>query len=324
MPTSYSDLLRLAKQAVGENNNTWGDIFNENTLELIEEAIAGVSTIAVTAGNVTLTTANGVADQSRAAVLRFTGTPGATRTVTIPSVNKVYIAHNDTSDGSSVTITAGSGDPLTLPNGKAVLFFCNSTSIIEVTHNSLLVALDAATQAVQGLSVGTAANNLVQLDGDAKLPAVDGSQLTNLPEPSIPESMLVGFIVPVPYSTPDTNYLECNGAAISRETYSALFAKLGTTWGAGNGTTTFNLPDFRGEFLRGWDNGRGIDAGRAIATSQADELKAHSHTVTGSNIASSSSGNGTLASAGSRNTSVVGGSETRPRNVSVMYQIKAL
>lgn len=63
-------------------------------------------------------------------------------------------------------------------------------------------------------------------------------------------------------------YLELAGQAISRTTYSALFALFGTTYGSGNGSTTFNLPDLRGEFVRGWDHGRNIDAGRTLGSAQ--------------------------------------------------------
>lgn len=63
-------------------------------------------------------------------------------------------------------------------------------------------------------------------------------------------------------------YLQCNGATASRDTFSDLFAAIGTTFGAGNGTTTFTLPDTRGMFIRGWDNGRGIDTGRAFGSRQ--------------------------------------------------------
>jgi microcystin-dependent protein len=61
----------------------------------------------------------------------------------------------------------------------------------------------------------------------------------------------IGSIVLLASSTVPTGYLECNGAAISRTTYATLFAVLGTTWGAGDGSTTFNLPDLRGEFIKG-------------------------------------------------------------------------
>lgn len=76
-----------------------------------------------------------------------------------------------------------------------------------------------------------------------------------------------------------TGYLECNGAAISRTTYAALFAVVGTMYGNGNGSTTFNLPDLRGEFIRGWDHGRGTDDGRAIGSYQKYAIQMHEHRI---------------------------------------------
>jgi len=80
-------------------------------------------------------------------------------------------------------------------------------------------------------------------------------------------------------NTAPTGYLKANGAAISRTTYSALFSAIGTTYGAGNGSTTFNLPDLRGEFIRGWDDARGLDSGRSIGTVQAQDYQSHTHGV---------------------------------------------
>lgn len=74
-------------------------------------------------------------------------------------------------------------------------------------------------------------------------------------------------------------WLKANGAAVSRATYAALFAVIGTTFGAGDGSSTFNLPDLRGEFLRGWDDGRGVDNGRAFGSSQVDAFQGHRHTL---------------------------------------------
>jgi len=83
-------------------------------------------------------------------------------------------------------------------------------------------------------------------------------------------------------AAPD-GWLKANGAAVSRTTYSTLFAAIGTTWGAGNGSTTFNLPDLRGEFVRGWDNNRGVDTNRNLATYQAQDWKGFFQSNTGSN-----------------------------------------
>ena len=73
-------------------------------------------------------------------------------------------------------------------------------------------------------------------------------------------------------------WLKCNGAAVSRTAYAALFAAIGTLYGAGDGFNTFNLPDLRGEFIRGWDDGRGVDASRNIGSRQDQSIQSHQHT----------------------------------------------
>jgi microcystin-dependent protein len=74
-------------------------------------------------------------------------------------------------------------------------------------------------------------------------------------------------------------WLLCHGQAVSRTTYAALFAAISTTFGAGDGSTTFNLPDVRGEFIRGLDSGRGVDAGRTLGSAQPADIAAHGHTA---------------------------------------------
>lgn len=73
-------------------------------------------------------------------------------------------------------------------------------------------------------------------------------------------------------STAPAGKLKANGAAVSRTTYARLYAKIGTTYGAGDGSTTFNVPDVRSEFVRGWDDSRGIDSGRALGSWQKGSL----------------------------------------------------
>lgn len=128
--------------------------------------------------------------------------------------------------------------------------------------------------------------------------------------------------------TAPTGYLKANGAAVSRTTYAALFAAIGTTFGAGDGSTTFNLPDLRGYFLRAWDDGRGVDSGRAFGSSQNDDFKSHSHTV---RVQQSIAGGGGYIRAsetstnGSADLSLVnatGGTETRPKNIALLACIK--
>lgn len=128
-------------------------------------------------------------------------------------------------------------------------------------------------------------------------------------------------------STAPAGWLKANGATVSRTTYAALFAAIGTTFGAGDGATTFALPDLRGEFFRSLDDSRGIDPGRSIGSAQAEELKSHLHygsatTTAGSNIAVDSAYTGLRLLNGNMPTTNTGGTETRPRNVALLACIK--
>lgn len=129
-----------------------------------------------------------------------------------------------------------------------------------------------------------------------------------------------------------TGWLKANGAAVGRVAYADLFAAIGTTYGAGDGFNTFNLPDLRGEFIRSWDDGKGVDPGRALGSWQADELKSHIHlsnagSVTGG--AASSANNSFLkgtnevgSNEDAGNVKATGGTETRPRNRAMLACIK--
>lgn len=136
--------------------------------------------------------------------------------------------------------------------------------------------------------------------------------------------------------TAPSGYLKANGSAVSRTTYAALFAAIGTVYGTGDGSSTFNLPDLRGEFVRGLDDGRGVDSGRTIGSLQPDALQGHIHTFGVASIQSGGTvgGNNDLAqtgagawSTGSPSTDGTNGtprtaSETRPRNIALLACIK--
>lgn len=133
-------------------------------------------------------------------------------------------------------------------------------------------------------------------------------------------------------ATPPSGWLKCNGAAISRSVYSALFAAIGVTYGSGDGSTTFNLPDARGRFVRVLDDGKGIDSSRKIGSTQGSQNLAHTHTTTfvrekvdaefvtvGGNAVlgdQMSAGLQTIA------TSSSGGGEARPNNIAFPLFIK--
>jgi hypothetical protein len=156
--------------------------------------------------------------------------------------------------------------------------------------------------------------------------------------------MPVGMISPFAHEFSAPNWVYCNGQAISRATYAALFAAIGTNYGTGDGSTTFNVPDYRGNFLRAQDNGRGADpdaaprsppsnnpagaAGDAVGSEQNDGLKSHNHAQRG-RLDFSIVGGGVVPLADATNTAdtgitgAAGGLETRPKNIYVRYYIYA-
>jgi phage-related tail fiber protein len=156
-----------------------------------------------------------------------------------------------------------------------------------------------------------------------------------------------GFVGYFAMNSPPSGYLKANGAAVSRTTYAALFTAIGTTFGAGDGSTTFALPDLRGYFVRGWDDARGIDSGRAFGSNQADSNLSHTHTgstnTTGAHTHSANtqytgSGTGNLIDSGRQAYAAAttsagdhshtlsinsdGGTESRPKNVALLACIK--
>jgi len=138
-----------------------------------------------------------------------------------------------------------------------------------------------------------------------------------------------GSIVYTPVSVVPVGFLAVNGQSLSKTTYANLYAVIGGTYGQTD--TTFKLPDLRGEFIRVWDNSRGIDAGRVLGSYQEDMLESHKHRILDNNPASF---NGDVInafdSAASTNqngtsyvdTQLTGGTETRPRNIALQAIIK--
>ena len=136
-----------------------------------------------------------------------------------------------------------------------------------------------------------------------------------------------GLIAHFARDTPPTGWLKANGALISRATYANLFTAIGDRFGAGDGSTTFRLPDLRGEFIRGWSDDRaGVDAGRAMGSGQGHMLEAHSHTYGRINIIPNGERDDNSQAGDTFNeaatTGSTGGSETRPRNVAMLACIR--
>ncbi|WP_434591766.1 phage tail protein [Pseudomonas sp. R4-83] len=141
----------------------------------------------------------------------------------------------------------------------------------------------------------------------------------------------VGSIVAFPVDAPPPGFLELDNSVKSSATYPDLSAYLGGKFNKGDeGVGNFRLPEARGEFLRGWDHGRSVDAGRTLGSYQTDQNKAHAHTtsfelVTDTFAAGTVSRNFVQEYGAQNNvqTNASGGTESRPRNIAVMWCIKA-
>lgn len=138
---------------------------------------------------------------------------------------------------------------------------------------------------------------------------------------------LAGMVAYFPTANAPAGWLKANGAAVSRTTYAALFAVIGVSFGAGDGSTTFNLPDMRGVHVRGLDEGRGLDAGRTLGSYQADDIKSHAHNYTlVGGAQGAASGTVRYPIVGTANTwqptTATGGAETRVKNVALLACIK--
>ncbi|SDR97127.1 Phage Tail Collar Domain [Pseudomonas asplenii] len=154
-------------------------------------------------------------------------------------------------------------------------------------------------------------------------------------------SLPVGSMVPFPKGTVPAGFLEADHSVQSIAVYPDLYAYLGTTFNDGTEPAGyFRLPESRGEFLRGWDHGRGVDTGRAVGTYQVNSMQGHNHVLSysgasvgpfglagGPNIALAVTNANTIQAATIVSDGVNGApsvaAETRPRNLAVMWCIKA-
>lgn len=150
----------------------------------------------------------------------------------------------------------------------------------------------------------------------------------------------VGTIEYFAMATPPAGYLKADGAAVGRDTYQELFAAIGTQFGQGDGGTTFNLPDLRGEFIRGWDNGRNADADRIFGSAQEDAIRNITGTISAGFADASTANEGAFCNAVQTGAYGYGSSthfksdfdasrvvptaaENRPRNIALLACIKA-
>ena len=320
MASTYSTTLGIEKMGAGDQSGTWGDTTNFNWDIL--DRIIGYSSI--TLGSTSYTLDVRVSAPSSGAsnvqtgmyrVLKFidAGDLGGTATITISTstVSAYFVVVNGLSGGRALTFQQGSNAvTYTLPNGKSALIYADgSDEVISAMANPQFTSIDTSGNAnIQGsLALGT---DLAVIDGGTGvgthtdkgilygqgtsniLATAAGTQGQFLRAGSggtpgfetVSALNPAGSIIMYGAATPPTGYLLCDGSAVSRSTYADLFTAIGTTWGAGDGSSTFALPDLEGAFLRGTGTGTinsRSKAGPSVGSFQEDELQAHAHKISG-------------------------------------------
>ena len=306
MASSYTTSLKIQEIGNGEQSGVWGSKTNTNWT-LIEQAVAGVQTITMSNSNYTLTNLNGVSDEARNMVLVVQGTNSGIYQVIIP-VNqpKMYVVSNQTTGGYAITIgTTGVGGTLiSIPNGVTAQVYTDGTNTYSAQTGSAgnfnvngtltasgiadTGALSAASLSVSGalsaasLSVSGATSLATgSISGIMTAPtATTGTNTTQLATTAFVNAsitanpgVLSGSLLMWPTTSAPTGYLNCDGTAVSRSTYASLFAVVSTTFGSGDGSTTFNLPNYTNRMPYGATIGSTGGSANAIVVS-------HTHTAT--------------------------------------------
>lgn len=222
-------------------------------------------------------------DQTGTLVITDTGTSGANIKLTgngATTPNKYVRAYN----GNFEVVNSAYGAAIfTLSDAGAVTassFSGSGASLTSLNASNL----SSGTVGTARLGSGTASSS-TYLRGDQTWATISGT----------PAGMVAFFAM----STAPTGFLKANGAAVSRTTYASLFAAIGTTFGSGDGSTTFNVPDMRGYFPRGWSDGSSVDSGRTFGTTQTDAFQGHYHNILGRYI--NGTGGGSLGPLGTNN-----------------------
>jgi hypothetical protein len=172
MASTYSTNLALELMGTGDQSGTWGSTTNNNLGTLLEQAIVGYVSQAVTDGaDTVLTIPNGTTSNGRNYVINLTGTLTAARNVLVPAVNKPYIFVNATTGGFAVTVKVSGQTGVTIVNGKKAIVYCNSTDVIEVANAPVT---EAGTQTLTNKTFGAmtvTADITMSGTGEIKLPA---------------------------------------------------------------------------------------------------------------------------------------------------------
>jgi hypothetical protein len=181
MASTYTTRLRFEKQGDGENPNSWGDILNQNVIDLIDEAVAGYVIVSVSSSPISLSENNGAVDQSRNASLEFAGILTADVTITIPSHEKTYFLRNVATGSFAVKMKTASGSVYSVPSSQNVFVACNGTNIYQVDFPTSVSSFTANQLTVVSAVSGTNAT------------FANGSFTTNVVTPRVSAATLLAI-----------------------------------------------------------------------------------------------------------------------------------
>ncbi|MCS1121061.1 tail fiber protein [Escherichia coli] len=336
---------RFAECANASHNHPWSQITDVPAASLTQSGIVQLSsainstseTLAATpkAVKAAYDLAAGKAPSSHTHPWnQITGVP--TASLTAKGITQLSSATNSTSEVLAATPKAV----------KAAYDLANGKQAADATLTALAALATAADKLPYFTGVDRAALTALTSVGRAILSKPSIQSVLNYLGLGEGSALPVGVPVPWPSATPPTGWLKCNGAAFSSEKYPNL----------AKAYPTLKLPDLRGEFIRGWDDGRGIDPGRALLSLQNGGVESHTHQGqlfrvsdyrTNEIPASEVMGRNYLASltpganspldfddypvalipngyfVGNKRTTAYGINETRPRNIAFNYIVRA-
>ena len=275
---------------------------------LLQSGVLKKATLAQLQGGVVPDTANYVQKDGSVAMTGELTLSSSTPVAALSAASKGYVDTKQTALGFTPVNKAG--DTGVGPIALSV----DPVSALQVTTKQYVDAASALKASLAGATftgaVTLAANPASDLQASTKQ-YVD-TQIASVGAAAVPAGAIMAFY----RSTPPTGWLECNGQSVTG--YPNLVA-LGLT----------TAPNLRGEFVRGWDNGRGVDPGRALGSTQADMAGPHTHVMNGYTATLSAGGTSVISdppggggSAITKDTAANTGTETRPRNIALMYCIK--
>lgn len=308
-----SSLLQLLLMGPGLHQNDWGGQTNTN-LSKIESAIAGTGSIVVGSADYTLTDT-----EARNGILVITGTLSNSLNVIAPARTKSWVISNQASGAFNVTFRPSGGTGVVLPTTNPVVAWSDGATMRLAVQD--LTSINSSISAVT-----TVANGALQKAGGTMTGAVNFGAFTlaNGGTPSSPGDLTTKSYVDAAITTGVGGISAIPSGAVMAFNLSSC----PSGWLAANGTAV--ALDLRGEFIRGLDSGRGVDASRTLASAQSDLLKSHAHTFTALNSGGGVGASTFAANAGpgtggavTATTDATGGAETRPRNVALLYCVKS-